>query len=633
MHYYINLSSPNRQTYRFAGRLFLFLLLIGFGLGLQAQAPSSILPDLSGFKLTFPIDANGNDYEGVSYGNRSNPEIKGYEEDNLVGFTPSGAFAEYFYVSGGEVIFKAHCAGALTSPNSYPRCELRQTPNGSEDLWDFDDEQELNATFRAIHLPDNKKEVCMLQIKGADNIDGDGAEEAFRLEYRASSSQGLHVTVNESNTITDVMDYSLNQTIVARMYVNNRQVTIELDNTNVSGSNGEWDTTFTVDSDFDDYGYFKAGCYTQSSIWSEKSGVADEDPDAYGAVAFSALTLGSSGPPSCTATVPGNRSVGSFTSSTATFSWSAVPNIDHYKLRYRAVGGSWVTSPSIRNTTTYAVSGLSANTTYEWQVRSKCPNNTSSSSYSAGQGSNFTTTGGGGPTPLACSDGSNKADEGSIQSYSAQQSANPATNMIDGNTSNRWSAEGFPQSAVIDLEGVYSIDGIRLYPYQNRAYTFYVEGSATSATSGFSMLTDATNNTSTGSSVGKNFSAANVRYVRLTITGANGYSGNWSSVREFKVYCSGLTSRLRADDLDEAARFSFGPNPIAKSILVNLPTESNDITTIQITNMLGQVLYTRSGLQAGEILKIPADFVPGLYLLQGLNAQKHLVQSEKIIKH
>lgn len=783
-----------------------------------AQAPSSILPDLSGFKLTFPIDENGNDYEGVSYSNRDNPLIKADEVDNLVGYTATGDYAPYFFVSGSEVVFRAHCAGALTSANSYPRCELRQTPagTGDDDLWDMDDEQELNATFRATAVPDQKREVCMLQIKGADNIGGSSAKEPFRLEYRVDGNQGLHVVINESSsygggTVEDVMDYSLNQTIQARMYVNNRQVTIEINNLQVSGSRGQWDTTFTVNSSFDDYGYFKAGAYTQSSIWSDKNGVADEDPDAYGEVRFSALTLGATST-SCVASVPQNRTA-SVSGTSVTFSWTAIPNIDHYKVQHRPVGGSWTTSASIRNTSSYTVSGLSSGTTYEWRVRSKCL--TTASSYTSGP--NFTISGSGGSLPspwsnsdvgnvasagsatyssgtfnlegsgsdiwnsadefhfvnqsvsgdvtvtarvnsventnvwakagvmvreslangskhamcvitpskgasfqrrtatdggsshttnaghtapywvriersgdtftsyrssngsswtnmgsvtitmnssvyvglvttshddgtlcsasfdnvtvssgtstLSCSNGNNLAEDETIVSYSDQEnSTNGASNLNDGSASNRWSANGFPQNAVIDLGGAYSVDEINFMPYQDRPYQFLVEGSTTSATSGFSTMTNATGNSSGGSVINRSFSARPVRYVRLTITGVSGNVSTWSSVEEFEVICSGNSSRFAAEDIQPPV-LTYSPNPFdQKGLFVQVPSEMESMTSIRAVDMLGRVVFEQHGLNPGDQVFILQQAQTGLYLLQWMTESNEILQTSKVLR-
>lgn len=268
--------------------LLIFLLYASVCIFAQTP-PSNILPHLQYFKLNFPLNENGYDYTGVPYANRNNPLIKSWTKHDLVNWSPSYPYSGLFFVFGNEVVFRAHCAGALTSANAYPRCELRETPNGTDDLWEFSDEHELNATFRVTHLPNEKQEVCMLQIKGNNSNNTSNTEEALRLEYRQDGSQGFHAVINENTTLTDIMEYSLGQTVEARLYVNNGTINIELDNLSVSGSEGNWN--YTYQSNYS-HGYFKAGCYTQSSIWEEKNGIADESPTAYGEVIFSKLTLG-----------------------------------------------------------------------------------------------------------------------------------------------------------------------------------------------------------------------------------------------------------------------------------------------------------------------------------------------------
>ncbi|MEM9821944.1 MAG: GEVED domain-containing protein [Bacteroidota bacterium] len=90
----------------------------------------------------------------------------------------------------------------------------------------------------------------------------------------------------------------------------------------------------------------------------------------------------------CSATIPSGLSASSVGSNTATLSWSAVSGAANYTIRYRPTGtGSWTTQTV--NGTSVALSGLTASTAYEAQVRSVCPDN-STSNYSSSV--NFTTT-------------------------------------------------------------------------------------------------------------------------------------------------------------------------------------------------------------------------------------------------
>ncbi|WP_299213302.1 S8 family serine peptidase [uncultured Aquimarina sp.] len=103
---------------------------------------------------------------------------------------------------------------------------------------------------------------------------------------------------------------------------------------------------------------------------------------------FSLIVTGLTGTPIvCNATVPtgvGSSNVGS---DTATINWTAVPGAS-FDVRYRQTGTStWTTQAG--GGTSYVISGLTATTSYEAQVRSTCSDG-STSSYSAS--TTFTTT-------------------------------------------------------------------------------------------------------------------------------------------------------------------------------------------------------------------------------------------------
>ncbi len=108
---------------------------------------------------------------------------------------------------------------------------------------------------------------------------------------------------------------------------------------------------------------------------------------------FSLVVTGVTGtPPVCNATTPTGLSSSNVGTTTATLSWNAVANAS-YDVRYRPVGGSW-TTVAVGGTSTN-LTGLSSGTDYEAQVRSRCPDS-STSSYSSSV--NFTT----GTVSLSC---------------------------------------------------------------------------------------------------------------------------------------------------------------------------------------------------------------------------------------
>ena len=167
---------------------------------LFAQAPSTLFPDIAEFKLELPLDSQGKDYTGVSYEDRDNPHLKNATQEQLTNYVAPPPFSQYFFVSENEMVFRAHCAGALTSINAYPRCELRQQIDGKNTFWSYQNEHELNATLRITHLPNEKEEVCVIQLKGTNTPSKtSGTIEVLRIEYRQDGNSGWHLEVNESS--------------------------------------------------------------------------------------------------------------------------------------------------------------------------------------------------------------------------------------------------------------------------------------------------------------------------------------------------------------------------------------------------------------------------------------------------
>ena len=104
---------------------------------------------------------------------------------------------------------------------------------------------------------------------------------------------------------------------------------------------------------------------------------------------FSLVVTGVTGtPPVCNATTPTGLSASGIGQTTATLNWNAVAGTT-YDVRYRATGTSSWTTNAVSGTST-SLSGLSSDTQYEAQVRSRCPDN-STSSYSSS--TTFTTNG------------------------------------------------------------------------------------------------------------------------------------------------------------------------------------------------------------------------------------------------
>ncbi|MFK7970640.1 MAG: fibronectin type III domain-containing protein [Bacteroidia bacterium] len=89
---------------------------------------------------------------------------------------------------------------------------------------------------------------------------------------------------------------------------------------------------------------------------------------------------------------PGSRTISNITSNSARFNWAAVLGASNYDIQYRVNGTSTWSNITNATGTNYTILGLTANTTYNWRIRTSC--GTTNSGYLSG--SNFTTSAGSG---------------------------------------------------------------------------------------------------------------------------------------------------------------------------------------------------------------------------------------------
>ena len=141
-----------------------------------------------------------------------------------------------------------------------------------------------------------------------------------------------------------------------------------------------------------------------------------------------------------------------------------------------------------------------------------------------------------------------------IQSVSSEPNSSAlAVNLIDGDTTTKWTASGFPQNVVIDFGSTQPISGTRLWTDQNRPYQYRIETSD-SPTSGFSLLVDRTGNTSGSQPLSDDFPAKFGRYVRITVTGVSGGGTQSIDLTEFALVLD--RSVLYSQGFEESENFS-----------------------------------------------------------------------------
>ncbi len=235
-------------------------------------------------------------------------------------------------------------------------------------------------------------------------------------------------------------------------------------------------------------------------------------------------------------------------------------------------------------------------------------------------------------TPPDCIQGTNLSLSATVVSFTNQQDANPASNVIDGDTDNRWSAENFPQSMVFDLGDGLNVNEVNIHLYQGRDYQYLIEGSETSATSGFVTLVDRQANTTAATVINDTFEYKVIRYIRLTVTGAATYTGPWVSISDLEIICAG--SALSVEDNNLNTSIKLYPNPFDSEINIEIPTNvSTTISQIKLIDITGKTIQEKKNISNINTLQLSNKISKGLYLLQFLNENGLVVHSKKVIKN
>lgn len=190
-------------------------------------------------------------------------------------------------------------------------------------------------------------------------------------------------------------------------------------------------------------------------------------------------------------------------------------------------GSTWTVLGLVAaNTVTYSNTGLIANATYLYRVKAV-------GTYMGSDYSNAATI-----TTLSNSPLENLAYNKTVVASSEPQPENPASAIVDNNTTTRWAASVFPQWIEVDLGDIKSVSKTELVCYGDRAYQYTVEVKA-GATDAYIKVVDRGTNTTPGTiaaPLSDNFTSVNARYVKLTITGCAVYTGTWATIYEFRVF-------------------------------------------------------------------------------------------------
>jgi nitrous oxidase accessory protein len=127
----------------------------------------------------------------------------------------------------------------------------------------------------------------------------------------------------------------------------------------------------------------------------------------------------------------------------------------------------------------------------------------------------------------------NVARNGTISAYSRQDTQNPAVRLIDGKVDTRWAAPGYPQWVEVDLGQNCTVSRSVVKALSNRDYQYRIEGKL--AGGSYVTLVNRTNNTA-NTPHQNSFAPTVVRFVKITVTGADDYAGDWVNLSEMEIY-------------------------------------------------------------------------------------------------
>ena len=214
--------------------------------------PGEVL-DLSRWRLTLPVDT----------------ERAGRPDEIRQPQLRTFADPHYFAVNdrGDAVIFRAHCGGVPTRGSKFPRCELREIRADKERAWwSTSDPQRHTLRMRVAitKTPPVKQHVVCAQIH-------DDSDDLLMVRLEGSK---LFVERNEVERVMLTRKYVLGTPFDLKIDAGQGRVRLWYD--------GELSMDWTVDRD---RCYFKAGCYTQSTV--ERG----DQPEALGEVAIYRLSI------------------------------------------------------------------------------------------------------------------------------------------------------------------------------------------------------------------------------------------------------------------------------------------------------------------------------------------------------
>ena len=448
---------------------------------------------------------------------------------------------EFFFVNSTEdaIVFRApiRSDNGTTPKSDNIRSELRERePDGSVDVyWTTEGTHMIYVKQAITHLPINKPELVATQIHG--NKD-EGIDDSMVLRLEDSH---LFLSFNGGklrDNVTITTNYTLGTVHeVIFIVVDGKHYCYYSEDENLLNAYNNGNAAqYLVKADGNDYvldlnydeSYFKVGNYTQSNAVEE--GTDTDDPNNYGEVLVYDFFV-KHNDVSVTGVTLSPASIDLFSGNTYQFNALVSP-----------IGASnlGVTFSSSNN----AIATVDENGLV--------------TAISKGTAIIRVTTDEGGFTETSeinvfdASELSNLALNKPIVGTGIPDGENVVSNLVDGTTSTRWSVSGYPQTATIDLGELYELERMELVAYTNRAYKYTV-AVATTENGPFNQIVDRSTNMSPATVINPNiniFSEIVGRFVKISVTASEDYTGDWVSLLEFRVFGTSTLTSDADDDND-----------------------------------------------------------------------------------
>ena len=189
--------------------------------------------------------------------------------------------------------------------------------------------------------------------------------------------------------------------------------------------------------------------------------------------------------------------------------------------------------------------------------------------------------------------------------------SNVVENLVDDNTGTRWSVQTFPQSATVDLGQIIRINATEVTCYQDRAYQFTIAGSE-NENGPFLTFVNRSNNSSPGTPATPILNAVDnheARYVRLTVTGADLYTGPWVSLTELRVF--GVEAGTTSVEALSQEKVQLNPNPATSIVTM---TGAEEYHTISVFDQTGKMVIQRKTNDSGTL--DVSELSSGVYMIK-----------------